>query len=427
MEKYQAEIPDFTPPIKGIDNRTYLEFLVYEGATRRYGEPYSEEVSERIRCELDMIFKKRTTNYFLIVYEIVKVARDVFGALIGPGRGSASGSIVNYCLGITQIDPMKYGLLFERFFYPIRTSLLLPVAISIDIDTESRQKLIDWIENRYGECFAYIATYPEKSIDTYRIALSRQPISSLTETISLKNDLGKDVICAVAKSFCIEDQGIIELQIHKSDTLSRLKMTGIDWRHIPLNDAKTINLFKEGKTSRIFQFSSTGMKKILKTFKPDNFQELVLLNALYKSASIDYIPTLLFNKQNPDAVKYPIDSMSGILDETYGVIIYQEQVMNIAQKIANFTKEESYKFLKVLQKRTIRKFPTFKRKFVAGGIKNGYDKNTLNECWKMMEHRSFWAFPKSHDVAYTLISYLCAYCKVHHTSEFNKSFKNYIQ
>lgn len=255
--------------------------------------------------------------------------------------------------------------------------------------------------------------------------MSKKTISSLTPIVYLKDKNGKDVKCAVSESYCIEEQRVLKLDLLEIEILSRLKKIGVNWTDIPLNDEKTFRVFQDGKTSRIFMYSSVGMKNLLKTFHPDSFQDLVVLNAIYRPGCLDYLPELLYNKANPDSTKYPIDSMSEILDETYGTIIYQEQIMAIAKKIANFTPAESDNLRKVLGKRQTEKYTGLKRKFVAGGMNNGHNKSALNDCWEMLVDHPQFAFNKSHAVAYTLISFTCAYCKVHYTSKFNKFFKNY--
>jgi DNA polymerase-3 subunit alpha len=493
--------------VRGENN--YLRHLTFEGAKKRYGKNLSEEIEERINFELEIIEKTGYPGYFLIVWDFILEARKM-GVSVGPGRGSAAGSVVAYCLWITNIDPIKYDLLFERFLNPDRVSL---PDIDIDFDDEGRQKVLDYVIEKYGaNQVAQIVTYgtmaAKSSIrDTARaldLPLSdADRIAKLIPNVKLKNIFGEDEkskgkikelrkedydcvtelvrlsegddleartinqahklegtvrntgihACGViitpeditnlipvgtAKdsdmyvtqydNSVVESAGLLKMDFLGLKTLTLIKDTikiikAIHGKELipddfPLDDAKTFELFQKGETVGVFQYESPGMQKHLKSLKPTEFADLIAMNALYRPGPMEYIPLFIMRKHGEEAIEYDLPEMEEYLKETYGVTVYQEQVMLLSQKIANFTKGEADQLRKAMGKKIFTLLQELKPKFLKGGIANNHPKEILEKIWKDWEAFAAYAFNKSHSTCYAYIAYQTAYLKAHYPAEF---------
>lgn len=488
----------------------YLAELAYKGAKKRYGDPLSQEVAERIKFELHIMKTMGFPGYFLIVQDFINSARDELGVMVGPGRGSAAGSVVAYCLGITKIDPLKYDLLFERFLNPDRISL---PDIDTDFDDDGRGKVLKWVEDKYGhENCAHIITYAtmatKNSIkDVGRVEKVPLPISNalckaipdrlpdgpngkatkmnLTNAIKyvpeLKDaELSSDkrlsntikyakmlegtvrgtgihacgfIICRDAisshvpvstaddpdfkdtKTNCtqydghvIESTGLIKMDFLGLKTLSELKEAcenikrtrgvEVDLDNIPIDDAKTYELYQQGRTIGTFQFESPGMQKYLRELKPTVFEDLIAMNALYRPGPMKYIPQFIDRKHGREEITYPIPCMEKYLKDTYGITVYQEQVMLLSRQLADFTRGESDALRKAMGKKKIDIVNAMKPKFIEGGKKNGHDPQILEKIWTDWEDFASYAFNKSHAACYSWVAYQTAYLKANYPPEF---------
>ena len=488
----------------------YLAELAYKGAKKRYGDPLSQEVAERIKFELHIMKTMGFPGYFLIVQDFINSARDELGVMVGPGRGSAAGSVVAYCLGITKIDPLKYDLLFERFLNPDRISL---PDIDTDFDDDGRGKVLKWVEDKYGhENCAHIITYAtmatKNSIkDVGRVEKVPLPISNalckaipdrlpdgpngkatkmnLTNAIKYVPEL-KDaesssdkrlsntikyakmlegtvrgtgihacgfIICRDAisshvpvstaddpdfkdtKTNCtqydghvIESTGLIKMDFLGLKTLSELKEAcenikrtrgvEVDLDNIPIDDAKTYELYQQGRTIGTFQFESPGMQKYLRELKPTVFEDLIAMNALYRPGPMKYIPQFIDRKHGREEITYPIPCMEKYLKDTYGITVYQEQVMLLSRQLADFTRGESDALRKAMGKKKIDIVNAMKPKFIEGGKKNGHDPQILEKIWTDWEDFASYAFNKSHAACYSWVAYQTAYLKANYPPEF---------
>jgi len=486
----------------------YLKHLTYEGAAKRYGD-LDDETKERIDFELEVIENTGYPGYFLIVQDFIAKAREM-GVSVGPGRGSAAGSVVAYCLWITNIDPIQYNLLFERFLNPDRVSL---PDIDIDFDDEGRQKVIDYVIDKYGaNQVAQIITYgtmaAKSSIrDTARVLDLPLPdadrIAKLVpntklatifgddkKSISKIEELRKDEILkvnelrnlaegedveaqtikqavalegsvrnvgthacgviitpeditnlipvATAKdsdlyvtqfdNYVVEDAGLLKMDFLGLKTLTLIKDTCkivkalhskvLDPDTFPLDDEMTYELFQRGETVGIFQYESPGMQKHLKGLKPTEFADLIAMNALYRPGPMEYIPLFIQRKHGIEAIEYDLPIMEETLKETYGVTVYQEQVMLLSQKIAGFTKGEADVLRKAMGKKIFALLQQLKPKFIEGGKSNGHPEEILEKIWKDWEAFAEYAFNKSHSTCYAYIAYQTAYLKAHYPAEY---------
>ena len=465
----------------------YLAKLAYEGAAKRYGSPLSKEVDDRIRFELHIMKTMGFPGYFLIVQDFINSARDELGVMVGPGRGSAAGSVVAYCLGITKIDPLKYDLLFERFLNPDRISL---PDIDTDFDDDGRGKVLKWVMDKYGhENCAHIITYAtmatKNSIkDVARVeklpladsnALckaipdrlpdvdGKTPKMNLTNAIKAVRELqeaeaspnpqmantikyakmlegtvrgtgihacgfiicrdpisdhvpvstaddpdfkGTKTNCTQYDGHVIESTGLIKMDFLGLKTLSELKEAcanikrtrgiDVDLDTIPIDDPKTYELYQKGQTIGTFQFESAGMQKYLRELHPTVFEDLIAMNALYRPGPMDYIPSFIARKNGREEIKYDIDCMEKYLKDTYGITVYQEQVMLLSRQLADFTRGESD----------------------ALGVKNGHDPKILEKIWADWEKFASYAFNKSHAACYSWVAYQTAYLKANYPAEF---------
>ena len=483
----------------------YLAKLAYEGARKLYGDPLTDEVEERVRFELHIMKTMGFPGYFLIVQDFINSARDELGVMVGPGRGSAAGSVVAYCLGITKIDPIKYDLLFERFLNPDRISL---PDIDTDFDDDGRGKVLEWVEDKYGhDNCAHIITYgtmatknsikdvarveklpleqanylckqiPDKLPDGLKMNLTnaikcipelreaeaspdpklhntmeyakmlegtvrgtgihacgfiicRDPISdwvpvSIAED---KSDPGHKLRCTQYDGHVIESTGLIKMDFLGLKTLSILKeavenvrlTTGkvIDLDTIPIDDPLTYQLYCEGRTIGTFQFESPGMQKYLRELHPSVFEDLIAMNALYRPGPMDYIPSFIARKNGKEEIKYDIPCMEKYLKDTYGITVYQEQVMLLSRQLANFTRGESDALRKAMGKKKKAIVDAMKPKFIEGGKANGHDPKVLEKIWSDWEKFASYAFNKSHATCYSWVSYQTAYLKAHHPAEY---------
>ena len=483
----------------------YLAKLAYDGAKRLYGDPLPEEVSERVKFELHIMKTMGFPGYFLIVQDFINSAQDELGVMVGPGRGSAAGSVVAYCLGITKIDPIEYDLLFERFLNPDRISL---PDIDTDFDDDGRGKVLEWVEDKYGhDKVAHIITYgtmatknsikdvarveklpldvsnrlckaiPDKLKDGKKMnlpnAISEVPELQEAEasadprlantiksakmlegtvrgtgihacgtiicrdaisdwvpvsTAEDKSDPGHKLLATQYDGHVIEETGLIKMDFLGLSTLSIMKETveNIRLTHgftlnldtIPIDDELTYKLYQEGRTIGTFQFESAGMQKYLRELKPTVFEDLIAMNALYRPGPMDYIPSFIARKNGKEEIKYDIPCMEKYLKDTYGITVYQEQVMLLSRQLANFTRGESDALRKAMGKKKKAIVDAMKPKFIEGGKKNGHDPKVLEKIWADWEKFASYAFNKSHATCYSWVAYQTAYLKAHYPAEF---------
>ena len=491
----------------------YLAKLAWEGAHKRYGETLTEEQTERILFELHIMKTMGFPGYFLIVHDYIRAAREELGVSVGPGRGSAAGSVVAYCLRITDIDPLKYDLLFERFLNPDRISM---PDIDVDFDDDGRGAVIDWVTKKYGKekvahiitygtmatkssikdvgrvqkvplakvneltsfipdrfsdqladkvtkkvpkvniknCLKYVPelkqavegddtnissmlTYAEELEDTVRqvgihacgVIIGADNLTNFAPLATVKDRAtDEDVLVTQYDGHVVESVGLIKMDFLGLKTLSILKEAlsnikkshgiDIDIDAIPIDDKKTYQLYAEGRTIGTFQFESAGMQKYLRELKPTVFEDLIAMNALYRPGPMDYIPQFIARKQGREAITYDIPIMETYLKDTYGITVYQEQVMLLSRLLGGFTRGQSDALRKAMGKKIIAVLNDLKPKFIEGGKKNGHDPQVLDKIWKDWEKFASYAFNKSHATCYSWISYQTAYLKAHYPAEF---------
>lgn len=484
----------------------YLAKLAYDGAKRLYGEPLTDEVYERVKFELHIMKTMGFPGYFLIVQDFINSAQDELGVMVGPGRGSAAGSVVAYCLGITKIDPIKYDLLFERFLNPDRISL---PDIDTDFDDDGRGKVLEWVEDKYGhDKVAHIITYgtmatknsikdvarveklpldisnrlckaiPDKLPDGMKMNLTnaikcvpelreaeasanpqmantikyakmlegtvrgtgihacgtiicRDAISDWVpvSTAEDKSDPGHKLLATQYDGHVIEETGLIKMDFLGLSTLSIMKETvenirlthdgfTLDLDTIPIDDELTYKLYQEGRTIGTFQFESAGMQKYLRELRPTVFEDLIAMNALYRPGPMDYIPSFIARKNGKEPITYDIPCMEKYLKDTYGITVYQEQVMLLSRQLADFTRGESDALRKAMGKKKKAIVDAMKPKFIEGGKKNGHDPKVLEKIWGDWEKFASYAFNKSHATCYSWVAYQTAYLKAHYPAEF---------
>ena len=484
----------------------YLGHLTMIGAHKRYGEQLTDEQSERLKFELHIMKTMGFPGYFLIVQDFIRAAREELDVSVGPGRGSAAGSAVAYCLGITQIDPIAYDLLFERFLNPDRISL---PDIDVDFDDDGRGRVLNWVTQKYGkEKVAHIITYgtmatklaikdvarveklmlaesdrlcklvPDKTPDGKAVKNLSQAIELVPElkaaeqsdnpvlrdtiryakmlegnvrntgvhacgTIICRDDItdwvpvstaddkvtGEKMLVTQYEGSVIEDTGLIKMDFLGLKTLSIIKdalenirqtkgiKVDIDDFSI-INDPATYKLYSEGRTVGTFQFESAGMQKYLRELQPSTFEDLIAMNALYRPGPMDYIPDFIARKHGRSPIVYDIPVMEKYLKDTYGVTVYQEQVMLLSRLLANFTRGESDTLRKAMGKKLKDKLDALKPKFIAGGTKNGHDPKVLEKIWADWEKFASYAFNKSHATCYSWVAFQTAYLKANYPSEY---------
>lgn len=498
VEKYKLDhdpiMPEFDLPEGYTDKDAYLRFLTYEGAKARWGT-LTKEQTERIDFELDTIAKMGFPGYFLIVQDFLNAARSM-GVSVGPGRGSAAGSAVAFCLRITDIDPIRYGLLFERFLNLDRISM---PDIDIDFDEDGRESVLRYVVNKYGhDKVAHIITFGSMAAkmairdvarvqklplpDADRLAklvpdrpgvtlsqaydevpeLARERESSnklISQTLKYAEVLegsvrqtgvhacgiiiGKDSLdnyiplCTAKDTDLyatqydgsqVESVGLLKMDFLGLKTLSiirdaidnikKSKGVEINIENISLDDKKTFDLFSNGETTGIFQFESTGMKRYLRELKPNRFEDLIAMNALYRPGPMEYIPKFIRRKHGQEKIDYTLPAMEKYLNDSYGITVYQEQVMLLSQELAGFTKGEADSLRKAMGKKKKSIMDEMKLKFFEGCAKNGYDETVVNKIWSGWEAFAQYAFNKSHSTCYALIAYQTGYLKANYPAEF---------
>jgi DNA polymerase-3 subunit alpha len=498
IEKYKLDhdpiMPEFELPSGYTDKDEYLRYLTYKGAKERWGI-LTKEQTERIDFELEMIAKMGFPGYFLIVQDFLNAAREM-GVSVGPGRGSAAGSAVAFCLKITDIDPIKYGLLFERFLNLDRISL---PDIDIDFDEDGRDSVLKYVVNKYGhDKVAHIITFGSMAAkmairdvarvqklplpDADRLAklvperpgvtlsqayaevpeLAKERASSnklIAQTLKYAEVLegsirqtgvhacgiiiGKDSldnyipICTAKDTDLyatqydgshVESVGLLKMDFLGLKTLSIIKdavenikkseAIEINVETLPLNDKKTFELFSNGETTGIFQFESTGMKRYLRELKPNRFEDLIAMNALFRPGPMEYIPRFINRKHGKEKIEYTLPVMEKYLNDSYGITVYQEQVMLLSQELAGFTKGEADSLRKAMGKKKKSIMDEMKLKFIEGCSKKGYNEIIVNKIWSDWEAFAQYAFNKSHSTCYALVAYQTGYLKAHYPAEF---------
>lgn len=520
-------LPNFVVPANFKSQDDYLEHITWSGAKERY-KILTPEAEERIKFELGVIRSMGFAGYFLIVSDFIRAGREM-GVFVGPGRGSAAGSVVAYCIGITNIDPIKYNLLFERFLNPERKSM---PDIDTDFDDDGRQKVIDYVVDKYGkQQVAQIITYgtmaakssiadvarvmdlplpesraltklvPEKpgvslkrvlqapltakeakdgeksleekeqlladdleNVKRLREIYKSTSLSStilheaeilegsvrntgihaagiiiapkdLTELIPVATSKESDLWLTQIEGSVIEEAGVIKMDFLGLKTLSILKTAlalikqnhGIDIEidNIPLDDEKAYALYQRGDTNATFQFESPGMQKYLRELKPDKFDDLIAMNALYRPGPIAYIPEFIDRKHGKKQVVYDLDDMEEYLKETYGITVYQEQVMLLSQKLAGFSKGDADVLRKAMGKKQIAVLNKMEKQFVDGATAKGHPKDKLEKIWNDWKAFAQYAFNKSHSTCYAFVAYQTAYLKAHYPSEYMAAVLNH--
>ena len=482
----------------------YLAKLAFDGAKKLYGDPLTEEVAERLKFELYIMKTMGFPGYFLIVQDFIAAAREKLGVWVGPGRGSAAGSAVAYCLGITKIDPIKYDLLFERFLNPDRISL---PDIDVDFDDDGRGEVLRWVTEKYGqEKVAHIITYgtmatkmaikdvarvqklplpesdrlcklvPDKLASGKKLNLpnaieeipelqqaeaSPDPLLHNTMkyakmlegnvrgtgvhacgTIICRDDItdwvpvstaddketGEKMLVTQYEGSVIEETGLIKMDFLGLKTLSILKEAvenvrlsrgiEVDIDNVPIDDPVTYKLYCDGRTIGTFQFESPGMQKYLRELQPSTFEDLIAMNALYRPGPMDYIPDFIDRKQGRKPIEYDLPVMEKYLKDTYGITVYQEQVMLLSRLLADFTRGESDALRKAMGKKLRDKLDQMKPKFISGGEKNGHDPKILEKIWGDWEKFASYAFNKSHATCYSWVAYQTAYMKANYPAEY---------
>jgi DNA polymerase III subunit alpha len=487
-------MPDFPIPEGYKDADEYLRYLTYEGAAVRYSE-ITPEIRERIDFELDVIHNMGYPSYFLIVQDFLHAARNM-GVSVGPGRGSAAGSVVAYCTRITDVDPLKYDLLFERFLNPDRVSL---PDIDIDFDEDGRDRVLQWVVEKYGrDKVAQVITFGTmgakgairdvarvhqmpldevgkltKLIPTRPGITLKQAYEEVPELKALRHSSNKQLVetlkfaeflegsirqtglhaCGViigrdslvdhvplstSKESSllvtqfdgdhIEKVGMLKMDFLGLKTLAIIndalrnirisKGEEVDIENAPLDDPLTYQLFSQGRTTGIFQFESDGMKKYLRELKPNQIGDLIAMNALYRPGPMEYIPSFINRKHGKERISYDIPVMEKYLQDTYGITVYQEQVMLLSQQLAGFTKGQADSLRKAMGKKIERMMEDLKPKFIEGCKKNGHDEKTVEKIWKDWEAFANYAFNKSHSTCYAYVAYRMAYLKAHYPAEF---------
>ena len=508
-------LPNFVVPQEFQTQDDYLRHLTFEGARKKYRE-ITPEVEDRLNFELHTVKTMGFAGYFLIVADFINHGKDI-GVFIGPGRGSAAGSAVAYCIGITNIDPIKYQLLFERFLNPDRKSM---PDIDTDFDDEGRQKVIDYVVEKYGkQQVAQIVTYgtmaakmsikdvsrvldlpldqanalaklvPDKPGTSLKRVLTapftgegslaekenlgpedienakklREHLAAvntpegmvlkeamilegsvrgtgihaagiiiapkdLTEIIPVYASKETELLITQYEGSIIEDAGVIKMDFLglKTLTIIRDALILIEQNHgvkisiddIPLDDKKTYELYQKGETNGTFQFESAGMQKYLRDLKPDKFDDLIAMNALYRPGPLEYIPDFIARKHGRQAVTYDLADMEEYLKDTFGICVYQEQIMLLSQKLAGFSKGDADVLRKAMGKKQKAVLDKMKGQFIDGGTARSHDAKTLEKVWTDWEAFASYAFNKSHSTCYAFVAYQTAYLKAHYPSEY---------
>jgi DNA polymerase-3 subunit alpha len=522
--KQDILLPHFVIPEGFGTQDDYLRHIAFEGARKRYKD-ITPDIEERLNFELSIIKKMGFAGYFLIVSDFIQAGRDL-GVFIGPGRGSAAGSAIAYCIGITNIDPIKYRLLFERFLNPERKSM---PDIDTDFDDEGRQKVIDYVVRKYGkQQVAQIVTYgtmaakmsikdvarvldlpldrsnmlaklvpdkpgislkrvltapmdgdgslkekeglgPDDMENIKRLRAFLEDVGSpeatvlkeamvlegsvrgtgvhaagiiiapkdLTEIIPVATVKDSELLLTQYEGNIIEDAGVIKMDFLglKTLTIIRDALRLIEQNHgvrididsIPLDDIKTYELYQRGDTNGTFQFESAGMQKYLRELKPDEFNDLIAMNALYRPGPLEYIPTYINRKHGREPVTYDLPEMEEYLKDTYAVTVYQEQVMLLSQKLAGFSKADADSLRKAMGKKQKSELDKMKSQFVEGAVAKGHPVDKLEKIWSDWEAFASYAFNKSHSTCYAFVAYQTGYLKAHYPSEYMAAVLTHAQ
>jgi DNA polymerase-3 subunit alpha len=500
-------LPKFKMPDGYTDSNVYLHDLTYEGAHRKYGENLGKVVIDRIEFELNTVKSMGFPDYFLIVWDYIHAARAM-GVSVGPGRGSAAGSVVAYCLDITQLDPIRYDLLFERFLNPERVNM---PDIDVDFDDEGRYKIFQYVTEKYGaDHVSHVITFgtmgakgaikdvarieglplsesdrlsklipdrPEQDGYDKKKPLLKQCIEKIPElkaasesenpvlrdtikyaaqlegtirqvgvhacafiigaqdlmnlvpiSIAEDKETGEKMRVSQFEGSQIEHVGLLKMDFLGLITLSILKEalanikkthgTELDIDHIPIDDKKTFELFSKADTTAVFQFESDGMKKWLRELHPSRFEDLIAMNALYRPGPMDYIPDFVHRKQGIEKIEYTVPEMEDILKDTYGVTVYQEQVMLLSRKLAGFTPGQADSLRKAMGKKKLDVMAQMNNKFMEGGMANHIEKEKLEKIWADWLKFAQYAFNKSHSTCYAWVGYQTGYLKAHYPAEF---------
>ncbi len=488
-------MPHFELPEGFTDDNIYLKHLTFEGARQRWGEQLLPDIEERLNFELEVIARMGYPSYFLIVWDLIRAAREM-GVWVGPGRGSAAGSAVAYSLRITDIDPIKYDLLFERFLNPERISM---PDIDIDFDEDGRELVLQWVVEKYGKNrVAQIITFgtmaakmairdvarvqklplpeamriakmvPERPGITLEKAYKETPelaeckkspnelvrstlqyaevlegsvrhtglhacgiiigSDNLEEHIPIATSKDTELYVTQYDGSHVESVGLLKMDFLGLKTLSIIKDAvdiieeskgiKIDIDHIPLDDNLTFELYSQGDTTALFQFESPGMKKYLRGLKPNRFEDLIAMNALYRPGPMAYIPSFINRKHGREKIEFDIPEMEEFLSDTYGITVYQEQVMLLSQRLAGFSKGQADTLRKAMGKKQKAEMDKLKKQFLEGCQKNGFEQKKVEKIWSDWEAFAQYAFNKSHSTCYAYLSYQTAYLKAHYPSEF---------
>ena len=411
----------------------YLECLSFTKAKQIYGALLPEEISDKLKYELQIIRDRGASGYFLFLQDVVNTAQSELGIWIGPGRGTAAGCLVCYCLGITKIDPLKYDLLFERFLNP--DDNMFP-DIDIDTENEGRKSIISWLQHKYGkECCAHIAK--GKDLHLCGFVVADEPIRNLvpTSTRIVEESSDRRITLNCVQYNDIQSSGLIKFDILDLETVTQMKEIcglikmkkgeDLDIEKIPQDDMKTMDLFRSGHTDDILLFSSNDMKKWLQDFNPTCLEDLTFLNCMYRPGSMDDIALVIKHKQSKKPIEYIIPCMESVLHNTYGIIVYQEQIMELSRLIADFSRSESALLRMAVGMFKKEMLPTLRNRFIRGGMKNGYPKAALKKLWNEIEDKGRYTFNKSHSVCYTWLAYQMAYLKANYPKEFAQVMEKY--
>ena len=431
-------MPPFAIPEGFNSDASYLEYLTFQKAKLIYGDLLPENVVDRLQFELEIINKNDAERYFLFMQDVVNTAEKELGALVGPGRGTTVGSLVAFCLGITKVDPLKHDLLFERFMCPDKN--VVP-DIDLDFDEEGRSRVMEWLEKKYGKgCCAHIVCFSKDTMNVgvhaCGIVVSDRPITDWAPICVLDNPdkEGEPVRCTQYDTWHVESTGLVQLDFVASRVLSQQKTIceiikskreiEMDLNNIPLDDSKTFDLFQNGETDGVFLYDSQGMQDYLRKLHPTTFDDLVILNVMYRPGMKKYLRLFINRKNGKWKTTYTIPVMEKYLHETYGILVYQEQIMLLSRLIANFTRQDSDNLRKALGKRNQKLLAALYPWFIDGGLTNEYRRNTLDKIWKEWEEKGLYAFNKAHAVCYSLIGYQMAYLKANYPEVFTYVVKD---
>ena len=430
VERYDISVKTQFPPMQHDSDEEFFD-AVWAGAEKRFGK-ISREIDERIQLEISEIFNQGLKDYFLMMKEIVDRIR-ARGIAISPGRGASPSSIVCYCLGITEVDPVQFRLLSGRFIWKGRTTL---PSIDLDIEDGRWDEAFSILSDMFGhDRVALIPVYKTKSIHSTALVVSKGNLSDyLPVKIAIGHPNEDYSLITQYELKWMEGSGAVPLNIISLHALQVLKKTidlisdrkgeDVDLYSIPLDDAKTLALFASGNTSDIFMFQAKGMQKWLRDFAPDSFSDLVLLNTLYRPGLMDSLPLCLARKRGKEEAKYEIPGLKEIFAESYGVPVYQEQLM-LAARLSGLDpyEDEDRKFMRLVIMKKKEEFLYLRNKFIEGGVEKGHPREAMESLYEWLLKEGHWAFNKSHSVSYTLLAFRSAWLKAHFPEEYARAYK----